>query len=143
MAKLFWIILAIAVILGIILIFAYYYNPDTNIENDANENSSPFFMNDRKTPHWVSNTPEHKAVLAAAPLNVVVNFDNNLTNDSIMMIIHHDRDFGTGRVIINSNNLLRSMDEKAPDGIYTVQYRACWPDKSCDDGNFQFIIKQD
>ena len=32
------------------------------------------------------------------------------------------------------------MDQTAPDGLYTVNYKACWPDGSCDEGSFQFVI---
>jgi len=32
------------------------------------------------------------------------------------------------------------MSEDAPDGRYTVTYKACWPDGSCHDGTFTFDI---
>jgi len=32
------------------------------------------------------------------------------------------------------------MEQDSPDGLYTVSYKACWPDGSCHDGHFQFII---
>ncbi len=34
----------------------------------------------------------------------------------------------------------RKMDSASPDGLYTVNYKACWADGSCHDGNFQFAI---
>lgn len=32
------------------------------------------------------------------------------------------------------------MDPASPDGKYIVNYKPCWPDKICHDGNFQFKI---
>jgi len=32
------------------------------------------------------------------------------------------------------------MDASAPDGVYTVDYKGCWPDKTCHDGSFRFAI---
>ena len=47
-----------------------------------------------------------------------------------------------GEATIDDNKLAlrQSMDQTAPDGIYTVSYKACWPDGSCDEGSFQFAI---
>lgn len=34
----------------------------------------------------------------------------------------------------------RNFDPTAPDGRYSVVYKACWPDGSCHDGSFEFAI---
>ena len=34
----------------------------------------------------------------------------------------------------------RTFDSAAPDGLYKVTYNACWPDRSCHDGHFEFAI---
>ncbi len=34
----------------------------------------------------------------------------------------------------------RNFDLAAPDGQYKVTYNACWPDRSCHDGQFEFAI---
>ncbi len=53
-----------------------------------------------------------------------------------------DKEYGTGGTTIDSNKLAmrRNMDPSAPDGFYTINYKACWHDGSCHDGYFQFII---
>jgi plastocyanin len=51
-------------------------------------------------------------------------------------------EYATGETIIDENKLAmrRTMDSNAPDGLYEVTYKACWPDGSCHDGYFRFAI---
>lgn len=102
------------------------------------------FSTPKKSAHYESNTPEHAAILAAVPLNVVVNFNFDLAKPSSISIKKDDRDYSVGETIIDENSLSmrRDMDPQAPDGIYTVEYKACWADGSCHDGSFEFAIDQ-
>ena len=69
-----------------------------------------------------------------------VNFD--LASPSDIKILKDQKDYGLRETVIDDNKLAmrRNMDPDSPDGIYKVEYKACWPDKSCHDGNFQFAI---
>jgi plastocyanin len=58
--------------------------------------------------------------------------------------MQNGQDYGVGETIIDANKLSmrRNFQNDAPDGVYTVTYNACWPDKSCHDSNFQFAINR-
>lgn len=100
------------------------------------------FSNPKKSAHYEGNTPTHGAVLAAPPINIVIDFNFDLATGSSMTITHDGKDYGVGETTIDANKLVlrRSFDQIAIDGLYTVDYKACWPDKSCHTGSFQFAI---
>src|SRR3990170_5961683 len=113
--------------------------PTTNQEGSG---TSASFSNPKKSAHYESNTPEHGAILAGVPINVVIDFNFDLAKESQIQILMDGKDFGVGETTIDDNGLAmrRKVDDSAPDGIYTVTYKACWADGSCHDGQFQFKI---
>lgn len=96
----------------------------------------------KKTPHYESNVPFHASILAGVPINVVINFNYDVANGSSISIQKDSQEYGTGEILFDSNNLAmrRAMKNDAPNGVYLVNYKACWPDGSCHDGYFQFAI---
>lgn len=96
----------------------------------------------KKSAHYESNTPAHASVLAGVPVNVVIDFNFDLGPGSSISIKTDDKEYGTGETVIDPNKLAmrRNTNPNAPDGFYTVNYKACWPDGSCHDGYFQFTI---
>lgn len=100
------------------------------------------FGSPKKSAHYESNTPSHAAVLPAVPLNVVIDFNFDLVANSEISVTKDGKDYGVGPTIIDENLLAlrRALDPAAPDGVYTVNYKACWPDRSCHTGHFQFAI---
>lgn len=106
------------------------------------------FANPKKAAHFESNTPEHGDTLAGVPINVVINFNFDLVKPSSIIISPWNKgreifiDKGVGETIIDSNKLSmrRKMNSDSLDDLYTVNYKACWADGSCHDGNFQFVI---
>lgn len=100
------------------------------------------FETPKKSAHYETNTPAHAEVLAAVPLNVVIDFNFDLAPPSEIKIFKDGADYGMGVTIIDDGKLAmrRNMDPASPDGLYTVEYNACWPDGSCHDGHFQFAI---
>lgn len=100
------------------------------------------FGTPKKSAHFESSTPEHGAMLAAVPLNVVIDFNFDLAAKSSLSITSGGKEYGTGTTVIDANRLAmrRTVDPAAPDGLYTVTYQACWPDGTCHDGSFQFAI---
>lgn len=100
------------------------------------------FGTPKKSAHYESNTPGHGTILTAPPTNVVIDFNFDLAPPSSISITKDRKEYGSGTFTIDSNKLAmrRSMDKNASDGLYTVNYNACWPDGSCHDGNFQFAI---
>ncbi len=100
------------------------------------------FANPKKSAHYETNTPTHGAVLAGVPANVVIDFNFDLAKPSEIKILKEGQDFGVGETTIDANKLAlrRKMNMDSPNGLYTVEYNACWPDGSCHDGHFQFAI---
>lgn len=97
----------------------------------------------RKTPHYENSAPTHATILPLPPHNIVINFNFDLTTGSQITITSNGKDYATGETSIDTNKLAlrRTMDQTAPtNGTYTVNYKACWPDGSCHDGSFQFVI---
>lgn len=139
-------ILLISVII-ILALGLFLYNPsekpETGEETAPTGNQAAFsFRNPKKSAHYESNTPAHGAVLAAAPLNAVIDVNFDLVPPSSISITGGGKEYGIGDTKIDSNKLAmrRAMDSQAPDGLYTVRYKGCWPDKSCHDGHFEFAI---
>lgn len=100
------------------------------------------FENPKKSAHYETNTPAHGAILPGVPVSVVIDFNFDLAVPSSIFITKDGKEYGVGETVIDANKLAmrRDMDQAAPDGLYTVNYRACWPDRSCHDGLFQFAI---
>jgi len=108
------------------------------------------FAGPKKSAHFESNTPEHGASLAGVPVNVVINFNFDLAKGSEISIFKDGnpsadsglRDYGVEKTVIDEGKLAmrRKMDSSSPEGLYTVNYTACWADGSCHDGSFQFVI---
>lgn len=100
------------------------------------------FVIPKKSAHFESNTPAHGTSLAGVPINVVIDFNYDLATGSEIKIETAGKDYGLNKTVIDSNKLAmrKKMDPSSPDGIYTVTYKACWADGSCQDGQFQFKI---
>lgn len=100
------------------------------------------FNQQKKAAHFETSTPTHQQVLAAVPMNVVIDFNFDLAVPSEISIKNNDKEYGQGETTIDGNklSLRRAVDPSAPDGIYNVVYKACWPDKSCHDGAFSFAV---
>src|SRR3990167_3646808 len=145
-------LLTAAAVIVVLLIGAVYFvffktgkSPSTfsdSKEEETSSTQSASFGIEKKSAHYESNTPTHGVVLAEAPVNVVVNFNFDLAAPSAIKIEKGTKDYGIGQTSIDENKLTmrRQMDPASPDGVYTVNYNACWPDKSCHDGSFQFAI---
>lgn len=100
------------------------------------------FGQSKKAAHFESSTPAHEDILAAVLVNVVIDFNFDLAVPSEISIKKAGKEYGQGETKIDKNKLTmrRAMDAVAPDGVYDVTYKACWPDKSCHDGAFSFAI---
>lgn len=117
--------------------------PQTQPQNEkAKAGSQVIFSAPKKAAHYQSNAPEHRSVLAAVPVNVVIDFNFDLAQGSSIAITKDGMEYGRGDTVTDANRLSmrRNMDPQAPDGIYTVAYNACWADGSCHNGSFQFAI---
>jgi plastocyanin len=100
------------------------------------------FSNPKKSAHYESNTPAHGSVLASSPINIVIDFNFDLISKSSISITDTNNvEYGVGDILVDDNKLaLRREVATLPDGLYTVNYSACWPDGSCHKGYFQFAV---
>lgn len=138
----------ILVLIGVVAAYFIFIKPaspsvtSTNQKITDKASTSKSFQDPKKSAHYESNTPFHSATLAAVPVNVVINFNFDLAKPSEIKIEKDGKDFALAETVIDNNKLSmrRNIDPSAPDGIYTVNYNACWPDDTCHDGNFQFAI---
>ncbi|MFC1988571.1 VOC family protein [Chloroflexota bacterium] len=67
--------------------------------------SLPVFGTPKKSPHWESNTPGHESMLAAVPINVVIDFNFDLGPGSAISITNDGKEYATGDTIIDDNKL--------------------------------------
>ncbi|MFY9484867.1 MAG: plastocyanin/azurin family copper-binding protein [Patescibacteria group bacterium] len=100
------------------------------------------FSTPKKSPHFETSSPAHGQVLAAAPINIVIDFNFDLHAKSTIKVTNNGKEYTTGSTTIDTNKLTlrRAFDTSAPDGTYRATYSACWPDGSCHDGHHEFAI---
>jgi plastocyanin len=137
-------------VLGIAAVVGFFFftkpkKPSSNTNQSPTVNSAKGeykFQDPKKSAHFETSTPNHGEVLAGVPINVVVDFNFDLADNSTISITKDGEEYGTGSTKVDPNNLAmrRVMELSSPDGLYLVKYNACWPDKSCHDGSFQFAI---
>ena len=96
-------------------------------------------------PHFVDVYPVHGDVLVQAPSEVLLNFNFNLHQDSAISVMRDGQPVSVGTLSISSNSLSMrtSIEGDAGDGVYQVDYKACWPDGSCHEGSTTFVVDGD
>lgn len=139
-------IIVILLVVGVALLSIFIFtkpkeNPNP-VSTEIQKSTDIKFSNPSKSAHYESNSPLHGSELAAVPINVVIDFNFDLSEKSSMSITNNSKDYGLGKTTVDQNKLTmrRKMDPNAPDGLYNVTYMACWPDNTCHDGTFQFAI---
>lgn len=142
--KLVYLILGLVVLVGGFLLLRNQKPSSPSAPKISQETSSMqyVFEDPKKSAHYETNTPNHAVALAGVPVNVVIDFNFDLAKPSRIEILKDGKDFGLGETIIDEGKLTmrRNMDPNSTDGLYKVEYNACWPDGSCHDGFFQFAI---
>ena len=100
------------------------------------------FLPPKNVSHFIDMMPLSGETFPGVPLNVVVDVDSSLSDASTMTIQQNGKEYGTTLVIDRKGLTLRKyMNNLAPDGLYTVNYTACWKSGApCENGIFQFAI---
>lgn len=93
--------------------------------------------------HFVSSNPEHADLLPAPPEKVKINFNFTLARISSINITKDGQKLTLGDPELSDNRLAMevSLPENLGEGVYVVAYKACWPDRSCHDGQFAFKVQ--
>lgn len=118
-------------------------NPsNANVAEELNTTVTPVFSLEKKSAHYVSNTPLHAAAVTTPPAVVTINFNFDLSTQSVISVTKDGNEYSTGQTVVADDKLVleRGLNPNAPDGVYTVNYSACWPDGLCHTGTFQFAI---
>lgn len=92
--------------------------------------------------HFVDSAPMHSQAFALVPEKVLINFNFTLDESSSIAVTKDDKPVTLGKVMLGERKLSMSapLPKDAGDGLYVVKYKACWPDKSCHDGQFAFKV---
>lgn len=96
----------------------------------------------RSAPHFVDSYPNHGDVYTEAPRVVRVNFDFALQPRSTISIRKNGSPVEVGQKTLSENMISMSVaiHGNPGDGEYLVQYKSCWADQSCSDGEFAFRV---
>ncbi len=109
------------------------------ISNQTTSKNYSINFNHIRAAHFVSSTPPHGQTLTQAPSKVIITFNFNLHTKSKMNVTHNGKLVNGNTVVISNLNLETPLTYDG-DGIYRVDYSACWPDGSCHEGLFGFIL---
>lgn len=94
-----------------------------------------------KAPHFVDSIPGHGGVYAKPPARVLINFDFDLHPNSLITVTKDGADAIGGPTVVGANKLsISALVKGLGDGTYVVNYSACWPDRSCHQGQFSFTV---
>jgi len=93
-------------------------------------------------PHFVESNPKHGAQLAQVPGTITLNFNFTLSETSTIIVSKEGATVASAKPTLSSNKLTMaaSLPANAGNGLYQVDYKACWPDNSCHIGRFAFIV---
>lgn len=136
--------------LAIIAVFTFWPEEsgigDTPMQYMRIEGKPIEFAGEKQTRHVDTDLsfPRHEDVLPGPPLNVVITFDAPLANASTIAVILNDIDYAEGGTIIDPNHttMRRVVKSDAPDGVYAVNYDACFEGGTCRKGTFSFAVNR-
>lgn len=107
------------------------------------ESMMPEFPQQQFAAHFVDSMPMHMATLDKLPPQVVLNFNFTLSDASTITIEKDGKELKSGAGMLGDKKLVMTTDlpADAGAGLYLVKYKACWPDNSCHNGQFAFLVK--
>jgi len=115
--------------------------PPLSIPTPVNKVSEETLPPQRFAAHYVSSSPEHADLVASAPERIQLNFNFVLARNSNINVRKDGEKVTLGDLEFSENRLQMSVPfPNLGAGTYHVVYRACWPDKSCHDGEFAFVV---
>jgi plastocyanin len=132
---------ACAAVLAVIALLLASCGPGTKA---ATTTPSPHGLPQQQfAAHYVDSAPVYGKTFALVPDKVLINFDFSLAEPSAIAVAKDGKALPIGTPTIsgpNSLHLSSTLPSDAGDGLYVVNYKACWPDRSCHDGRFAFTV---
>lgn len=97
---------------------------------------------ERFAAHYVDSYPAHGDVFARVPERVQIDFDFVLREPSSIRVTRDGEPVGQDPLKFGTRDLVMwvSLPLESGDGVYRVEYSACWPDRTCHDGLFVFEV---
>ena len=99
-----------------------------------------FEVEETKTPHYVSTSVVHGEVLASPPTELSVAFNFTLASPTELRVSKDGETIATSTSISEDRLMLSGSVPNEGNGTYVVSYDACWPDGSCHQGQFGFVV---
>lgn len=92
--------------------------------------------------HFVDSYPKHGDLFAQVPDRAQIDFNFTLHEVSSITVTKDGAPVEAGKLTLGARNLSMwvTLPSTAGDGEYLVKYKACWPDRSCHDGQFAFTV---
>ena len=92
--------------------------------------------------HFVDSYPKHGETFAQPPEKALINFNFTLGDPSSITVTKDGTRVNTSALAYGERNLSMSVaiPSNSGDGLYVVDYKACWPDRSCHDGRYAFMV---
>ncbi len=111
-------------------------------EQAAIASAIPKLPNQLFAAHYVDSYPNHGDVFAQMPDRAQIDFNFTLHEASTIEISKDGAQLEVGKPNLGPRNLAMwvQLQDSAGDGLYLVKYKACWPDRSCHDGQFAFTV---
>lgn len=119
-------------------------NTDTSSQIQQTDSATDTATNfeNIKTPHFVSSDPFNNDTLAKAPENVLIVFNFNLVTGSKISLKTNGQEVTSASAKISTDKLSMTVPVSInQSGNYETSYTACWPDGSCHNGSFGFVVK--
>ncbi|MBI3537324.1 MAG: copper resistance protein CopC, partial [Chloroflexi bacterium] len=91
--------------------------------------------------HYVSAEPDHAAILPQMPARIRIEFNFNLHSSSNLAVTQDGKSVDVGKLEIGQFSMQVNPPPNLGAGLYLVKYKACWPDRSCHDGQFAFRVE--
>lgn len=108
----------------------------------ATEPAAPVFGTQIKSAHFVRTEPAHAAILDEAPTEIVFIFNFDIDPASTVSVTKDQTEYAVGEPTVGSDRLTLTQSLLALEpGTYRVTYSACWPDKTCHPGQFEFAVR--
>ena len=111
------------------------------VSSTPTENSPTATFTEIKSAHYVASLPKNNEILTSPPTEVKINFNFILGSNSIIKISKDGQPLSTSTPTISNDQLSLSVPFSQSSGSYQVDYKACWPDKSCQEGSFGFVVQ--
>lgn len=103
---------------------------------------APTFGTQTKSAHFVASNPAHEDILFIAPTEIVFTFNFDIDPSSTVSVKSDGVEYATGAPEVGEDRLTLTQSlQPLPPGDYVVTYSACWPDKTCHPGQFEFAVR--